>query len=477
MVRAQRYIKCIVLFMTIFGYIRLSVRESDEGTSLESQRAAIQAYADLHGEQIEFFTDDGFSGRSTKRPAYQELRRRLAEPGLTAIVCRSVDRLGRNLREFLALVDEAAEHGGYVVATASSIDTSTSAGKMFTQLLGVFAEAESSAIGERQVYSQRERRKQGRSIGVASYGYQSQDTGSGSFKVIVEHQANIILSAAEAVLAGGSIYSAARSMNDAGETTSRGNPWSGISLRRLLSNPSIAGLRHHQGQLLTDDSGALYHDKHLEIVPLATWRKLQVVLESRAVSRVVGTSSEQLLLTGVARCGTCQGTFVKGSRKNQSPRYRCRNLENNRCAQPVTISMEKLDSYVLEQLEPLSHMPVFETVTTEDPENIIQRETLAMQISEAMESLGEATHDQVAEIAVRISELKQSLSMVPISTSETVRNTGATFGDLLHESPELVVRQALEAVMVYPPITPKSRQMNSDRVQLIWRDSLQDFDD
>ena len=457
--------------MTIFGYIRLSVRERDEGTSLESQRAAIKAYADAHGETVEFLEDDGYSGRSSKRPAYQELRRRLAEPGLTAIVCRSVDRLGRNLREFLDLVDEAAEHGIYVVATASSIDTSTSAGKMFTQLLGVFAEAESSAIGERQVYSQRERRKQGRSIGVASYGYQSEDTGSGSFKVVVTNQAQIILTAAESILAGGSIYSAAREMNAVGETTSRGNPWSGISLRRLLNNPSIAGLRHYKGELLTDDSGALIHDKHLEIVPLAMWRELQVVLESRAVSRVVGTSSEQLLLAGVARCGTCSGTFVKGSRKNQSPRYRCRNLENNKCSQGVTIGVEILDAYVLEQLKPLSHMPVFETVTTEDPETIIQRETLTMQISDTMELLGQATHDQVAALAVQISELKQRLSMVPISTTETARDTGATFGDLIHESPEFVVRQALEAVLVYPPAKPKSRQMNSDRVIMVWKES------
>lgn len=463
--------------MTMFGYIRLSLREADEGTSLDSQRAAIQAYADVHGEQIEFFTDDGFSGRSTKRPAYQELRRRLAEPDLTAIVCRSVDRLGRNLKEFLVLVDEAAEHGIFVVATASSIDTSTSAGKMFTQLLRVFAEAESSAIGERQVCSQRERRRQGRSIGVASYGYQSQDTGSGSFKVIVEHQANIILTAAEAVLAGGSIYSTARAMNDAGETTSRGNPWAGVSLRRLLSNPSIAGLRHHQGQLLTDDTGALYHDKHLEIVPLARWRELQEVLQSRKTNRVVGEAGEQLLLSGVARCGTCSGTFIKGSRSNQPSRYRCRNLENNKCAQGVTISADKLDAYVLEQLEPLANMPVFETITTVDPENAIQRETLTMQIDDAMESLGQVTHDQVAELAVRISALKQSLSLIPVATVETRRDTGATFAQLLHESPEIVVKQALEAVLVHPPIIPKSRIINSDRLKLIWRDSQQGFDE
>ena len=81
---------------------------------------------------------------------------------------RSVDRLGTKLKEFLELVGEAAEHGIFVVATPSSIDTSTPVGKIFTQLLGVFAETESSATGEHQVYSQKKLRKQGQRIGVAS---------------------------------------------------------------------------------------------------------------------------------------------------------------------------------------------------------------------------------------------------------------------------------------------------------------------
>ena len=57
--------------MTLSSYIRLSVRESDAGTSLESQRLDIQAHADMHEETIEFIIDDGVLGSSTKRPAYQ----------------------------------------------------------------------------------------------------------------------------------------------------------------------------------------------------------------------------------------------------------------------------------------------------------------------------------------------------------------------------------------------------------------------
>ena len=146
--------------------LRLSQREAEQGTSLASQREEIKHYADSKGEQVEWFVDDGYSGRSSKRPEYQRLRRSLATSGLSAVVCRSVDRLGRNLRETLDFVEEASQHGVAFVATSSGVDTSTSQGLMFIQMMGVFAQAEAGAIAERQSYSQGQRRSEGRSIGV-----------------------------------------------------------------------------------------------------------------------------------------------------------------------------------------------------------------------------------------------------------------------------------------------------------------------
>ena len=145
-------------------------------------------------------------------------------------------------------------------------------------------------------------------------------------------------------------------------------------------------------------------------------------------------------------------------------RYRCRNLASNKCSQSVTISADKLDTYVLEQIAPLANMPVIGSITEEDPDNAVHRETLIMQIDDAMEAPGQATHDQVAVLAIKICRLKQSLSLIPVATLQTRRHMGATFAELLHESPELVFKHALEAVMVYPPITPRSRIVNSERV-------------
>lgn len=195
------------------------------------------------------------------------------------------------------------------------------------------------------------------------------------------------------------------------------------------------------------------------------------MLGSRKTSRIVREAGGQLLLTGVAQCRTCSGTFIKRSRSNQPMRYRCRNLASNKCSQGVTISADKLDTYVLEQIAPLANMPVIGSITEEDPDNALHRETLIMQIDDAMEAPGQETHDQVAVLAVKICRLKQSLSLIPVVTLQTRRHMGATFAELLHDSPELFFTHALEAVMVYPPITPRSHIVNSEHVRLIRRDT------
>ena len=235
------------------------------------------------------------------------------------MVCRSVDRLGRNLRETLDFVEEASQHDVAFVATSSGVDTSTSNGRMFIQLMGVFAEAEAGAISERQVYSQAQRRKQGRSIGTVPYGFNSEHRSNGVYRVMNQEQAGFILTAAESIIAGGSVGAACRELNEAGAKTNNSKPWRVTSLLRVLTNPGIAGLRSTGGVLMVDDHGDLIHDAHLEIVPLKVWRQLRDALTSRSKSRTVGDASEKLLLSGLAVCGSCGSPMHKSSGGRQPP--------------------------------------------------------------------------------------------------------------------------------------------------------------
>lgn len=62
-----------------------------------------------------------------------------------------IDRLARSLRDLQNLVGDLKAKGVHVEATEQPIDTSTAAGKVFLDMLGVFAEFETNLRKERQL--------------------------------------------------------------------------------------------------------------------------------------------------------------------------------------------------------------------------------------------------------------------------------------------------------------------------------------
>jgi DNA invertase Pin-like site-specific DNA recombinase len=65
------------------------------------------------------------------------------------VACWSVDRLGRSLTDLLGSLDCLNEAGVDLFLHQQAIDTSTAAGKMLFQMLGVFSEFERALIRER----------------------------------------------------------------------------------------------------------------------------------------------------------------------------------------------------------------------------------------------------------------------------------------------------------------------------------------
>jgi len=70
-------------------------------------------------------------------------------PGDTLPVTR-IDRLARSIGELQDIARELRRKG-YAQATEQPIDTSTAAGKLFLDMLGVFAEFETNLRRERQM--------------------------------------------------------------------------------------------------------------------------------------------------------------------------------------------------------------------------------------------------------------------------------------------------------------------------------------
>lgn len=71
------------------------------------------------------------------------------EPGDRLVVWK-LDRLARNMRDLLEIVDAIECKGASLEILDQRIDTSTAAGRAFLQMLGVFAEFETNIRRERQ---------------------------------------------------------------------------------------------------------------------------------------------------------------------------------------------------------------------------------------------------------------------------------------------------------------------------------------
>ena len=134
----------------IYGYARVSTSEQDLTVQEEALKAA----------GCEVIRSEKSSG--TSRDGRSELQNLMdfAREG-DAIVVTRIDRLARSVRDLQNIVYELNERGVSLRATEQSVDTSTSAGKCFLDMLSVFAEFETNLRSERQMEGIRKAQEKG----------------------------------------------------------------------------------------------------------------------------------------------------------------------------------------------------------------------------------------------------------------------------------------------------------------------------
>lgn len=121
-----------------YGYARVST---------DDQNPALQLAALKKAGCKTVFKDEGLSGATTKRPDLARCLKTLAA-GDTLVVWK-MDRLGRSLRDLIAMLDDLRARGVRFQSLTEAIDTETPTGRAMWQMIGVLAELERSLITER----------------------------------------------------------------------------------------------------------------------------------------------------------------------------------------------------------------------------------------------------------------------------------------------------------------------------------------
>ncbi|MEP2474060.1 MAG: recombinase family protein [Paracoccaceae bacterium] len=136
-----------------FGYARVST--DDQATA--AQLDALQAVS------CERIFEERASGGRWDRPELHRMLDQLRDGDV--VVVWKLDRLSRSLKDLLSIMEKIdAANAGFRSLT-EAIDTTTPAGRMMMQMVGVFAEFECEMIRERTRAGLERARKKGRHPG------------------------------------------------------------------------------------------------------------------------------------------------------------------------------------------------------------------------------------------------------------------------------------------------------------------------
>jgi DNA invertase Pin-like site-specific DNA recombinase len=234
--------------MRIATYTRISTDEDRQPFSLGAQSERLEAYARSQDgwRIVRRFTDQA-SGATLDRPGLRQAMTEASAGVYELLLVYRVDRLSRSVRQ-LAQTAEDLERSGVALRSATEpFDTSSPAGKMMLQMLGVFAELERATIVERITAGMERAASQGRwVVGKVPFGY-LRDKQS---KLIHPHepQADVVRRIFAMYVEGRMGAEAiAKALNTEGHRTKNGQPFARPIVLSIIANPIYAGKIEFRG--------------------------------------------------------------------------------------------------------------------------------------------------------------------------------------------------------------------------------------
>lgn len=142
-------------------YARVSTLDQ----TAENQLLDLRKYVEARGWTAVEYVDHGVSGMRESRPALDALVRDAKRRKFDVLVCWRLDRLGRNLRHLILLLDELTALGVGFVTLGEGIDTTSPTGRLVLHVLGAISEFERERIRERVLAGLQRARTQGTRLG------------------------------------------------------------------------------------------------------------------------------------------------------------------------------------------------------------------------------------------------------------------------------------------------------------------------
>lgn len=374
-------------------YVRVSTTSQlEEGYSIEEQKAKLESYCDIKDWHIyKVYTDGGFSGSTTERPALEQLIKDAQSKLFDTVLVYKLDRLSRSQKDTLYLIEDIfLKNNIEFVSLLENFDTSTPFGRAVIGLLSVFAQLEREQIKERMQLGKLGRAKSGKSMMWAktSYGYNyDKETGS---MTVNEYEALAVKEIFTSYLAGMSITKLRDKIN--GEYPKQ-PAWSYRTIRGILANPVYCGLNQYKGQT--------FQGTHKAIISLDDFEQTQRELAKRQQTAKELSNPRpfqaKYMLSGLTQCGYCHAPLkvILGQKRKDGTRfkrYECYQ-RHPRKTKGVTVyndnqkcdsgyyDMDLLEHYVLTRIAQLQNDPdKIKELFSDDTSPAVDKQAIQKQI-------------------------------------------------------------------------------------------------
>ena len=386
--------------MLVALYPRVSTQEQIEGYSIGEQTERMRKYCDAMGWTVyNVYTDAGFSGANTDRPALQRMIKDIQQHKIDKVLVYKLDRLSRSQLDTLYLIEKVfLANGCDFVSMNENFDTSTPFGRAMIGILAVFAQLEREQIKERMTMGLDARAKEGKYHGSSTIpiGYDYVD----GALVVNEFEAMQVVKAHELYLSGMGIQAICDQFNESGLIHKHGKWWS-LTMRNVLGKKTYLGYVYWKGNW--------YKGVHEPIVSQELFDRVTELKDNKHKNyldhnRRTGMASSYL--GGFVYCARCGAKYIKCAhyntfkdRREVVPLYKCSSRAKKTKASVVDPNcrnkiwgMDELNNLIFDEIRKLKIEP-YEPLPVQDETPVITAEIAKLdeQIARLMDlySVGE----------------------------------------------------------------------------------------
>ncbi|OHV51400.1 MULTISPECIES: recombinase family protein [unclassified Frankia] len=432
---------------------------------------------------IDVLTDNDLSATKDYRPEFEHILAMAAAREIDAVISWTSNRFLRNRPDRMRVIELFRDRNVILVPVkGTTMDFTSADGRMMADIIFSIDAGEAERTAERVSRAAQQRAEQGRHHGGRrAYGYgpivATDHAGKPvrDFHAVIPEETAVIRRIAADVLAGVPLGAIARQLQADGVATVTGRPWDPTTLKEMMVNPRLIGMRGYQTRSTRRSTGAIAvmgQAAWPAVLDVDTWEQVRAILTDARRRTNTDAQKVRRLLAGFVYCASC-GHKLTGNGTNGTRLY-CQRRDG-RCPAKVRIGEAFLVGLVSAAVRKRLDELVLQPAATEDPgaaalatlearkSALADRWASGKMEDDAYDDAHKAIVRQIRETEARMHTSARRRATLPVD--------GAAGWDGLGEdiaAKRVILTQLIDGVIVGGNGTVEGDK--AQRVRIVWRD-------